>query len=934
MNRKRLFLIDAYALIFRGYYAFIKNPRINSKGLDTSAILGFTNSLFDVIKRENPDYLAVCFDKGGSQDRLEIFSEYKANRDETPEAIKIAVPFIEQILKALNIPVVVKKGYEADDIIGTLSKKAEQEGYQTFMVTPDKDFAQLVTENIFMYKPMFGGGYEVWGVEEVKNKFEVTDPIQVIDFLGMKGDSADNIPGLPGVGDKTAKKFIAEYGSMEKLLANTDELKGKLKEKIETNKELGLLSKKLATIILDVPVDFSPNEFKFKVTDLLEVKDVFRELEFRRLIESVDRIFNINKDDEELEVKSESTIQTPVKNAGSGQFTLFDETNTFEKPKIFKRNNLSNLSNYYQTIDSSFGLKLLLKKLNLNSSVSYKLLSNKVNYLSDKILGVSICWEKGKAYYLSFSNDFEITELSSFFENESIEKISDNIKNDIKLLNQYKIKIKGKIFDTKLAHYIINPDTNHSINQLSETYLNYSLIDLQLLTGKGKNQKLISDLAVDQIKDFICEQADINLQLKSLFKIELNNTKLFNLFDEIEIPLLKVLADMEIQGINLDIKFLELLKTDLINDISSLEELIYTEAGENFNISSPKQLGEVLFEKMQLVKKPKKTKTGQFSTSEDILKDLSSEHDFVKNILQYRSLSKLKSTYVDSLPNQVLNSTNRVHTEYLQTVASTGRLSSINPNLQNIPIRTKRGREVRKAFVPKDENHFLLAADYSQIELRIIASMSEEKNMIKAFNNKEDIHSSTASIVFDIPVNEVTKTQRSNAKTVNFGIIYGVSAFGLSNQTDLSRSESKELIETYYHKYPNLKKFINDQIAYARNNGYVKTLIGRKRYLKDINSSNGLVRSGAERNAVNAPIQGTAADIIKIAMINIHNRLSKENLSSKMLLQVHDELVFDVYKPEISETILVIKEEMENAFKLNIPLTVDIDYGLNWLEAH
>lgn len=934
MNRKRLFLIDAYALIFRGYYAFIKNPRINSKGLDTSAILGFTNSLFDVIKRENPDYLAVCFDKGGSQDRLEIFSEYKANRDETPEAIKIAVPFIEQILKALNIPVVVKKGYEADDIIGTLSKKAEQEGYQTFMVTPDKDFAQLVTENIFMYKPMFGGGYEVWGVEEVKNKFEVTDPIQVIDFLGMKGDSADNIPGLPGVGDKTAKKFIAEYGSMEKLLANTDKLKGKLKEKIETNKELGLLSKKLATIILDVPVDFSPNEFKFKVTDLLEVKDVFRELEFRRLIESVDRIFNINKDDEELEIKSESTIQTPVKNAGSGQFTLFDETNTFEKPKIFKRNNLSNLSNYYQTIDSSFGLKLLLKKLNLNSSVSYKLLSNKVNYLSDKILGVSICWEKGKAYYLSFSNDFEITELSSFFENESIEKISDNIKNDIKLLNQYKIKIKGKIFDTKLAHYIINPDTNHSINQLSETYLNYSLIDLQLLTGKGKNQKLISDLAVDQIKDFICEQADINLQLKSLFKIELNNTKLFNLFDEIEIPLLKVLADMEIQGINLDIKFLELLKTDLINDISSLEELIYTEAGENFNISSPKQLGEVLFEKMQLVKNPKKTKTGQFSTSEDILKDLSSEHDFVKNILQYRSLSKLKSTYVDSLPNQVLNSTNRVHTEYLQTVASTGRLSSINPNLQNIPIRTKRGREVRKAFVPKDENHFLLAADYSQIELRIIASMSEEKNMIKAFNNKEDIHSSTASIVFDIPVNEVTKTQRSNAKTVNFGIIYGVSAFGLSNQTDLSRSESKELIETYYHKYPNLKKFINDQIAYARNNGYVKTLIGRKRYLKDINSSNGLVRSGAERNAVNAPIQGTAADIIKIAMINIHNRLSKENLSSKMLLQVHDELVFDVYKPEISETILVIKEEMENAFKLNIPLTVDIDYGLNWLEAH
>ena len=936
MNKKRLFLIDAYALIFRGYYAFIKNPRINSKGLDTSAILGFTNSLFDVIKRENPDYLAVCFDKGGSQDRVEIFSEYKANRDETPEAIKIAVPFIEQILKALNIPVVVKKGYEADDIIGTLSKQAEIEGYQTFMVTPDKDFAQLVTENIFMYKPMFGGGYEVWGVEEVKNKFEVSDPIQVIDFLGMKGDSADNIPGLPGVGDKTAKKFIAEYGSMEKLLANTDKLKGKLKEKIESNKELGLLSKKLATIILDVPVDFSPTEFKFKVTNSSEIKDVFRELEFRRLIESVDKIFKLNVDDEkeEFKIKSESTKQSSVKNAGSGQFSLFDEKSTVEKQKIFERNNLSNSSNYYQTIDSSFGLKLLLKKLNINSSVSYKLLSNKVNYLSDEIVGVSICWEKGKAYYLSFSNDFGISEIKSFFENENIEKISDNIKNDIKLLSQYNIKIKGQIFDTKLAHYIINPDTNHSINLLSETYLNYSLIDLQLITGKGRNQILVSNLETSQVKDYICEQADINLQLKSHFKTELINTKLLNLFDKIETPLLRVLADMEVQGINLDIKFLESLKKDLINDISILEQLIYSEAGENFNISSPKQLGEVLFEKMQLVKNPKKTKTGQFSTSEDILKELSSEHDFVKNILQYRSLSKLMSTYVDSLPNQVLNSTNRVHTEYLQTVASTGRLSSINPNLQNIPIRTERGREIRKAFIPKDEDHFLLAADYSQIELRIIASMSDEKNMIKAFNNNEDIHSSTASTVFDIPVAKVTKTQRSNAKTVNFGIIYGVSAFGLSNQTDLSRSESKELIETYYEKYPNLKKFISDQIAFARNNGYVKTLIGRKRYLKDINSNNGLVRSGAERNAVNAPIQGTAADIIKIAMINIHNRLSKEKLSSKMLLQVHDELVFDVYKPEINQTISVIKEEMENAFKLNIPLTVDIDYGLNWLEAH
>lgn len=934
MNSKRLFLIDAFALIFRGYYAFIKNPRINSKGVDTSAILGFTNSLFDVIKRERPDYLAVCFDRGGSQDRVEMFSEYKANRDETPEAIKIAVPYIEQILKSLNIPIMVKKGYEADDIIGTLSKKAELEGYQTFMVTPDKDFAQLVSKNIFMYKPMFGGGYEVWGVDEVKNKFEVSDPLQVIDFLGMKGDAADNIPGLPGVGDKTAKKFIAQFGSMEGLLDNTNLLKGKLKEKIEANKELGLLSKKLATIILDVPVEFKASEFKFNVKDCEDVKEVFRELEFRRLVDSVDRVFKINEDFT-AENKVEIIKEKPTENAGSGQFSLFDDnTNDNKNSEVLERKNLSNSSTYYQIIDSSLSFDLLLKKLNNSSVVSYKLFTNKKNSLSDKVIGISLCWEQNKAYYLSFVEDFKIEQIKLFFENEKIEKISDNIKNDIKTLNQYNIKIKGEIFDTTLAHYIINPDTNHSIDQLSETYLNYSLTDAQLLIGKGKNQKLLSDLQINQIKDISCEQADVNLQLKQLFKKELNDTNLSGLFNEIEIPLLRVLANMEIEGINLDIKFLEILKKELVTDISTLENIIFKEAGQTFNISSPKQLGEVLFEKMELSKKTKKTKTGQYSTSEDVLTELSTKHDFAKNILKFRSLTKLMSTYVDSLPNQVLSLTNRVHTEYLQTVASTGRLSSVNPNLQNIPIRTERGKKVRKAFIPRDKDHLLLAADYSQIELRIIASMSEEKNMIKAFNNNEDIHSSTASAVFGIPVNEVTREQRSNAKTINFGIIYGVSAFGLSNQTDLSRSESKDLIETYYIKYPNLKKFISDQISFARVNGYVETLSGRKRYLKDINSSNGLVRSGAERNAVNAPIQGTAADIIKIAMINIQNRLIKEQMTSKMLLQVHDELVFDVFKPELDKATAIIKEEMESAYKLNIPLIVDIDHGLNWLEAH
>jgi len=721
---------------------------------------------------------------------------------------------------------------------------------------------------------------------------------------------------------------------MEGLLDNTNLLKGKLKEKIEANKELGLLSKKLATIILDVPVEFKASEFKFDVKDCEDVKEVFRELEFRRLVDSVDRVFKINEDFT-AENKAEIIKEKPTENAGSGQFSLFDDnTNDNKNSEVLERKNLSNSSTYYQIIDSSLSFNLLLKKLNNSSVVSYKLFTNKKNSLSDKVIGISLCWEQNKAYYLSFVEDFKIEQIKLFFENEKIEKISDNIKNDIKTLNQYNIKIKGEIFDTTLAHYIINPDTNHSIDQLSETYLNYSLTDAQLLIGKGKNQKLLSDLQINQIKDISCEQADVNLQLKQLFKKELNDTNLSGLFNEIEIPLLRVLANMEIEGINLDIKFLEILKKELVTDISTLENVIFKEAGQTFNISSPKQLGEVLFEKMELSKKPKKTKTGQYSTSEDVLTELSTKHDFAKNILKFRSLTKLMSTYVDSLPNQVLSLTNRVHTEYLQTVASTGRLSSVNPNLQNIPIRTERGKKVRKAFIPRDKDHLLLAADYSQIELRIIASMSEEKNMIKAFNNNEDIHSSTASAVFGIPVNEVTREQRSNAKTINFGIIYGVSAFGLSNQTDLSRSESKDLIETYYIKYPNLKKFISDQISFARVNGYVETLSGRKRYLKDINSSNGLVRSGAERNAVNAPIQGTAADIIKIAMINIQNRLIKEQMTSKMLLQVHDELVFDVFKPELDKATAIIKEEMESAYKLNIPLIVDIDHGLNWLEAH
>lgn len=942
MKSKRLFLIDAYALIFRGYYAFIKNPRINSKGVDTSAILGFTNSLFDVIKREKPDYLAVCFDKGGSQDRIEIFSDYKANRDETPEAIKIAVPYIESILKSLNIPVVVKSGFEADDIIGTLSKKAEKKGFQTFMVTPDKDFAQLVSENIFMYRPMFGGGYETWGVDEVKKKFEVNNPLQVIDFLGMKGDAVDNIPGLPGVGDKTAKKFIAEFGSMENLLNNTDKLKGKLKEKVEANKEKGLLSKKLATIILDVPIEFNPIEFKFEVKNTEDLKKIFLELEFRRLIDSVDKTFGIQLTDITNSItkknnKSEITkleSQTQKFSAGSGQFSLFDGTENEDEKIEYLRKDINNTNHYYQKIDTELATNLFFKKILNQSLVSYSIYSNNIDPLTDDILGIAFSWEENKCYYISAENNNSIKFFKKFFENSSIEKTSHNIKTDIKILKKYGITINGNIFDITLAHYLINPDISHDLSLLSETYLNYSKINLQLLLGKGKLKKEISNLETNIIIDIACENCDIILQLKSLFSKELIDSNLITLFNKIETPLLKVLAEMEYEGINLDVNFLKSLSNDLNSDLIKLENKIFVEAGEKFNISSPKQLGEVLFEKMQLSKNPKKTKSGQYSTAEDILAELSKKHDFVKKILKFRSLSKLKNTYVDSLPEQVLKKTKRVHTEYLQTVASTGRLSSINPNLQNIPIRTERGKQIRKAFIPKNKDYTILAADYSQIELRIIASISDEENMIMAFKNNEDIHASTAAQVFDIDLKDVSKSQRSNAKTVNFGIIYGVSAFGLSNQTNLSRSESKDLIDTYYKKYSKLKTFISKQISLARSNGYVETLSGRKRYLRNINSSNGLIRSAAERNAVNAPIQGTAADIIKIAMINIFNKFSEAKLKSKMLLQVHDELVFDVFNDEIELVKSIIKQEMENAFTLKVPLTIDMDQGNNWLEAH
>jgi DNA polymerase-1 len=944
-DQKRLFLLDAYALIFRGYYAFIKNPRINSKGMDTSAIMGFMNSLMDVIKREKPDHLAVAFDNGGSKLRNEIFPEYKAHRDATPEAIKIAVPYIQSLLKAMHIPIIEVKGYEADDLIGTIAKQAEKENYKVFMVTPDKDFAQLVSENIFMYKPArMGNGIEIWGVPEVLEKFQIERPEQVIDFLGMMGDAADNIPGLPGVGEVTAKKFLKEYGSMENLLANTDKLKGKMKENIEANKEKGILSKTLATILLDCPVVFDEKDYELSTPDVEKTDALFNELEFRRMAEQFDAIFKKGGTATASKPADDGISTKKIQQKSEEQFDLFgsgisDESSEETHHKYY--NTLEDTEHSYQIIQGDLGLKLLLQNLSKQTSVCFDTETTGLDALHAELVGISFSYEKGKGFYVPFpENQIEakalIAKFIPFFENEKIEKIGQNLKYDLKILSNYDITVEGKLFDTMIAHYLINPDMRHNMDILAETYLKYSPKPIEDLIGKkGKNQKSMRDVGLEEIKEYAAEDADITFQLKELFTAELDKTETKTLFDEIEIPLVKVLADMEKEGIRVDVDFLKSLSKELDNDIKSLEKNIYETAGHSFNLASPKQLGEVLFDKLKIGgAKQKKTKTGQYATGEEVLSYLANDNPIVKDILNWRQLIKLQNTYVDALPNQVDEITGRIHTDYMQTVAATGRLSSNNPNLQNIPIRTERGRQIRKAFVARDENYTLISADYSQIELRIIAALSGEENMIKAFLNNEDIHKSTASKVFDVPLEEVTREQRSHAKTVNFGIIYGVSAFGLSNQTDLSRSESAALIEAYYKSYPRLKTYIQEQIEFARENGYVQTILGRRRYLKDINSQNAMVRGGAERNAVNAPIQGSAADIIKIAMINIHKKLNSENWKSKMLLQVHDELVFDVHNSELEKIKPMIKHEMENAFKLEVPLDVDLGSGKNWLEAH
>ena len=941
-EQKRLFLLDAYALIFRGYYAFIKNPRINSKGMDTSAILGFMNSLLDVIKREKPDHLAVAFDKGGSHVRSEMFAEYKSNRSETPEAILIAVPYIHRILEAMHIPIIELEGCEADDLIGTIAKQAEKENYQVFMVTPDKDFAQLVSENIFIYKPArLGNGIEIWGVPEVLERFEIERPEQVIDFLGMMGDAVDNIPGLPGVGEVTAKKLLKEFGSMENLLENTHQLKGKMKENIEANKALGMLSKQLATILCDCDVKFVAEDYELSKPDSAKVEALFQELEFRRLAEQFNSLFYSNPTSAEAKETTTAVAQSKT-TAKSDQFDLFSNPDGQPGESLKGHyNTLDNTEHFYQVVQGDMGVKILVQNLLKQAAVSWDTETTGIDPLTAELVGMSFSWEKGKGFYVPFPDDFQQAKALAekflpFFEHEGIEKVGQNLKYDIKIMMNYGIAVKGKLFDTMLAHYLINPDMRHNMDVLSESYLNYSPKSIESLIGKkGKNQKSMRDVDLEDIKEYAAEDADVTWQLKEVFAPQLDQTGTRKLFDEIETPLVQVLASMEMEGVRLDTGFLKSLSLEMAEEIKILEAKIYEAAGEKFNLASPKQLGEILFDKLKIGgAKQKKTKTGQYATGEDILSYLALSSPFVQDILDWRQLVKLQNTYVEALPLQVCTKTGRVHTDYMQAVAATGRLSSNNPNLQNIPIRTERGRLIRKAFVPRDENYILLSADYSQIELRIIAALSGEPNMIEAFRNGEDIHRSTAAKVFNVSPEEVTRDQRSHAKTVNFGIVYGVSAFGLSNQTSLSRSESKDLIDAYYKTYPRLRQYINEQIDLARENGYAQTISGRRRYLKDINSQNIVVRQAAERNAVNAPIQGSAADIIKIAMINIYKKLTSENWKSKMLLQVHDELVFDVHKDELDAIKPMIKSEMENAFALSVPLEVEMGTGENWLSAH
>ena len=919
--KKKLFLLDAYALIYRAYFAFIKNPRINSKGLDTSAIFGFTNTLVELIKKEHPTHIAVCFDRKKPTFRHKQYKEYKSNREETPEGIINARPYIDRLLHALNIPKLYMDGYEADDVIGTLAKKAEQKNFQVYMMTSDKDFAQLVSENIFMYRP--GNKWspaEIWGIKEVLEKFQIQKVSQVIDFLGMMGDSIDNIPGLPGVGKKTAQKFIAQYGSMESLLANTHEIQGKLKEKVEGARELGVLSKQLATIETNVPIHFEEDKLKIQSFNITKIKELFEELEFKTILE---RVLSVS-DFEKTTTRNEETNKIEEeKHLDSGQLDMFSAN--FSKEKI--REDVS--KNYNLSIDP----KIAYSEIEKRGECSFQVLCNNLSDFNQTMIGFSFSYKENHAVYFE-SSEKTIDLIRKILLNVNIKKIGFDIKSQIKILRKYNITVIENFFDVSISHYLLQPDMRHEIDLLAENYLGKRTMDINSILGKGKNKKSISELSKEKQSLFCSELADIQLQLYRLFTLELKKLNLFDLFQSIEMPLLKVLCDMELEGINLDVKMLSNFSVELSKEILNLEKSIYEISGEEFNLASPKQMGEVLFEKMKIIDKVKKTKTGQYSTSEETLIKLKGRHQIIDYILVYRGLQKLLSTYVKALPLLIDKNTSKIHTTFNQSVAATGRLSSVNPNLQNIPIRTEKGRKMRKAFIPRNENFEILAADYSQIELRIMASLSADSCMLEAFNNGVDIHSATASKVYKVQEKNVSREMRSHAKMVNFGIIYGISAFGLAQKLGIKRKEASEIIENYFIEFPKVKEYMDLSIKKAKENEFVETILGRRRYLKDINSKNGMIRSFAERNAINAPIQGSAADIIKKAMIDVHQEINRLKLESKMLLQVHDELIFDMKKSEKEILMKIVKEKMEQTIKLNVPLVVDMGVGENWLVAH
>ncbi|NVK83791.1 MAG: DNA polymerase I [Cytophagia bacterium] len=932
---KSLFLLDAMALIYRAHFAFSKNPRINSKGLNTGAPFGFTNSLYEIIEKRKPTHIGVAFDTSAPTFRHIEYSEYKAQREETPEDIKIGTPIVKDIVRAFNIPVLELDGFEADDVIGTLAKRAARAGFEVFMMTPDKDYGQLVEEHVYLYKPAFmGNGVDIMGVQEVLDKWDIERIDQVVDMLGLQGDSVDNIPGIPGVGPKTASKLLKEYGSMEAILEHASEIKGKIGEKIADNAEQGLLSKKLARINIEVPIEFDEKALEYTGPNVEKLKAIFEDLEFRTTLK---RILG--------ETSGASTGSTPKpKPVASEQMALFGDAPALiekeEVPQLDEKLNINTTKHNYHLIDTPELRKRLIKYLSAQKEFCFDTETDSLEPIEANIVGLSFSYVPGEAYYVPTpENKAEaqqiLEEFRPVFENAEIGKIAQNAKYDVQILKNYGVDVRGPIFDTMIAHYLIDPDTRHNMDVLSENYLNYTPISITELIGKKSGQQgNMKDVPVHKVVEYAAEDADITLQLKNIFAPQLNEGKIQKLFDEVEMPLMHVLADVEYNGVRIDTETLATMSKELEEASAKAEKEIYELAGEEFNVASPKQLGVILFDKLQLVDKPKKTKTGQYATGEDILSKLAVEHDIANRILEFREYQKLKSTYVDALPNMISPVDGLVHTDYRQAVAATGRLSSNNPNLQNIPIRTEKGREIRKAFIPRSEDFVLMAADYSQIELRIVAAFAKDESMIEAFKSGRDIHSTTASKVFGVPLEEVDRDMRRKAKEVNFGLIYGISAFGLAQNIGISRTEAQQIITAYFNEFPGVKSYMDSQVNKAREYTYVETILGRRRYLRDIHSKNMTVRGHAERNAINAPIQGSAADMIKIAMINIHSWMNEENLKSKMIMQVHDELVFDVHKSELELMKAKIPELMKNAIQLDVPMDVEVGVGENWLIAH